>query len=266
MNNANLIFATMPIGNIDDASFNLINCLKKTEVLVVENDHIIDNIKKNYDIQLNIPIISLKSATFLNNGKFDSNINHRKRLYRLTDLVIFYLKQNKLVTCISDEGSPLIVDPFMYIRDVAIVKNIKYKVLSGPSAIISSISNSKLYNGECFAFYGFIYYSNIKKELYKKIKENKYVSVIFCTEAIKKDTIDELIFYLGSDRNATILSNLTGENEFVFDGNLKEIREFLVKNNLELFTLVISGTILHKPEKAYPIEGFYNKEYYPFHK
>ena len=67
---------------------------------------------------------------------------------------------------------------------------------------------------------------------------------------------------MGSDRNATILSNLTGENEFVFDGNLKEIREFLVKNNLELFTLVISGTILHKPEKAYPIEGFYNKEYY----
>lgn len=252
----------MPIGNANDASFNLINYLEKTEVLIVENDQIIGKIKQYYDIDMNMPIISLKSVDFLNNEKFDLNINFIKKLYQITDLVILYLKQNKIVTCISDEGNPLIVDPFIYIRDVAILKNIKYKVLSGPSAIISSISNSKLYNGESFAFYGFIHDSKRKKELYEKIKENEYVSVIFCTKAIQEDTINELIFHLGLDRPVTLLSDLTQENELVFDGNLKEIKEFLSKSNIDLFTLVISGTTLHEPEKIYPIGGHYSKNYY----
>jgi 16S rRNA (cytidine1402-2'-O)-methyltransferase len=245
VNDTKLIFGTMPIGNLDDSTYNLIDHIKNVDLIVVENDEGIKDIINHYKLSISGKIISISPKEFIQNGINNDTtglVNSREKIHKE---ILEYISLNKTVLCLSDEGSAIVVDPFDAIRQIAISDKIKYKILPGPSAIIDSISYSKLYDGASFSFYGMIFYNKNKNSIYKIIKDSEYPSVLFYHHEIQKIFFKELLNNLGADKEVTILSNLTTNDEFIMDGTLSDIMNFVLTHKVSRATIVISGKKNH---------------------
>jgi 16S rRNA C1402 (ribose-2'-O) methylase RsmI len=241
VNNPKLVFGTMPIGNLDDLTYNLANHIKKAEILAVENEKTIKEIIDRYELNFSGEIISFSPKDFMTNGITHDLKGLKDMVEKIPDEVIKYVFLNKNVLCLSDEGSAIVQDPFDTTRQLAISKGIKYKILPGPSSIIDSLCYSRLYYGQSFSFYGMVFYDKNKKYIYENIKNSQYPSVIFYHHEIQDIFFKELLYHLGAEREITLLSNLTTENEFMMEGKLSNIMDFVLKNTIVQPTLVISG-------------------------
>ena len=241
MSNAKLIFGTMPIGNFDDSTYNLISHIAKADIIAVENDETIKELIEYYQLSISGQIISISPRSFMQNGVTSDKTGLSNSLDKINNEILEHISLSKTVLCLSDEGSAIVVDPFDSIRQMAISKGVKYKVLPGPSAVIDSLSYSKLYNGKSFAFYGMLFYYEDKKHTYKIIKDSICPSVVFYHHEIQDIFLKELSHFVGSERKATLLSNLTTDKELVVDGTISDIMEFVRKNNVQQPTLVIAG-------------------------
>lgn len=243
MSNAKLIFGTMPIGNFDDSTYSLINHIAKADIIAVENDETINELIDYYQLSISGQIISISPRSFMQNGVTSDKTGLSNSLDKINNEILEHISLSKTVLCLSDEGSAIVVDPFDNIRQMAISKGIKYKILPGPSAVIDSLSYSKLYDGKSFAFYGMLFYNEDKKHTYKIIKDSAYPSVVFYHHEIQDIFLKELIHFVGEDRRVTLLSNLTTHDELIFDGTLNETLGFVLKNDVKQPTLVISGKV-----------------------
>lgn len=241
MSDAKLIFGTMPIGNLDDATYNLINYIKKSDVIAVENEEFINKLIDHYQISTEAEIISISPKNFMQDGLVENKSGLSNSLKIVVDQILSHIASGKVVLCVSDEGSPIVTDPFIYLRQLAIAAGIKYDVLPGPSAIIAAISHSKLYAGKSFSFYGMVFYDPDKEYIYDSIKESRYSSVLFYHHEIQEKFLKELIDRIGPDRKATLTSDLTSKDQKVLDGTLSDILEFVLKNDVRQPTLVIAG-------------------------
>ena len=241
MNDAKLIFGTMPIGNLDDLTYRLIDHIKNVDLIAVENDKTVKRIIDYYKLSISGKIISISPRHFMENGITNNRNGLVESQKKVNDEILEHISSNKTVLCLSDEGSAIVVDPFNAIKSLAISNNIKYKILPGPSAIIDSISYSKLYAGSSFSFYGMIFYNKNKINIYKKINDSEYPSILFYHQEIQYIFLKELKHFLGSDRQITLLSNLTTDSELIIDGTIDDIIDFVGKNNVGQPTLIIAG-------------------------
>lgn len=241
MNSAKLIFGTMPIGNLDDSTYRLIDHIKNVDLIAVENDEAINNIINHYGLSIIGKVVSISPKEFMQDGITNNRTGLVESREKIHNQIMEHISLNKTVLCLSDEGSAIVVDPFNEIRQLAISKGIPYGVLPGPSSVIESISYSKLYDGSGFSFYGMLFYNPNKLEIYKNIKESKQPSVIFYHHEIQGIFFKELSHFVGDDRQATLISNLTTPQEFILDGTISDIMEFVLNNDVRQPTLVIGG-------------------------
>ena len=130
-----LYLVPTPIGNLGDITYRAIEILKKSEIILCEDTRVS---KKLLDI------FEIKSK-LLSNHKF----NERKNLTQ----IINYLKDNKIISLISDAGTPAISDPGAILVRECVEKKINVFPLPGPSAVSAAISISGF--SEKYFFYGF---------------------------------------------------------------------------------------------------------------
>lgn len=227
MSAGSLIFGTMPIGNLEDCTYNLIKNIENTDLIAVESEKVIYNLIDYYQLSVNAEIVSMSPENLL------------KKAY---DKIIDYIASGKKVLCLSDEGSSIITDPFNFLRRLADSVKIEYTVLPGPSALISAISYSKFYEGQSFSFYGMVFYDSDKNNIYEEIAKNKYPSIIFYHHEIQEPFFNELKQYINGDRIVTLASSLTSSEQIVLEGKLDEIVDFVNNNYVKQPTLVISGS------------------------
>jgi 16S rRNA (cytidine1402-2'-O)-methyltransferase len=243
VSDAKLIFGTMPIGNLDDSTYRLIDYIKNVDLIAAENEEVVRDIINHYNLSVNGKIISISPKQFMQNGITNNRTGLSESREQIHNKILEHVFLNKTVLCLSDEGSAIVVDPFDAIRQFAISRNIKYKILPGPSAIIDSISYSKLYNGISFSFYGMLFYNKNKTSIYETIKNSDHPSVLFYHHEIQDIFFKELKHFIGSDREVTLLSNLTTGKELIVDGTIDDIIGFLGKNDVRQPTLVVSGKV-----------------------
>ena len=65
-----------------------------------------------------------------------------------------FIKKNKIVSLISDAGTPCISDPGMILVNMCIEENLNIYPIPGPSAVTSAISISGF--NDKYLFYGFL--------------------------------------------------------------------------------------------------------------
>jgi 16S rRNA (cytidine1402-2'-O)-methyltransferase len=241
VNDAKLIFGTMPIGDSDDSTYNLIQHIKDVDVVAVENEEKIKELIDYYKVSTDAKIVSISPKNFMDSGLVNDKSGLNNSLKSVHDNIFMSLDLNQSVLCLSDEGSAIVTDPFIYVRQLAIAKGIKYKVLPGPSAVIAAVSYSKLYAGSSFSFYGMLYFDPNKEYIYESIKNSRYTSVVFYHHEIQDAFLNELLSHVGSERKITLVSNVTSKDEIVKDGTLSDIIDFVSKNDVRQPTLVISG-------------------------
>jgi 16S rRNA (cytidine1402-2'-O)-methyltransferase len=130
-----LYVVSTPIGNMGDITLRAIEILKKSDYILCEDTRVSKNLLKKYEIQ----------SKLISNHKF----NERKNTIKVIEI----LKSNKIVSIISDAGTPGISDPGAIIVNECIKQNINIFPVPGPTAVSSAVSISGF--SEKYFFYGF---------------------------------------------------------------------------------------------------------------
>ena len=119
-----LYVVSTPIGNLKDITLRAIEILKQSEYILCEDTRVSKNLLEKYNIK----------SKLISNHKF----NEKKNI----DKIIQILKSEKIVSIISDAGTPCISDPGQIIVNECIANKIDIYPIPGASAVTAAISVS----------------------------------------------------------------------------------------------------------------------------
>ncbi len=215
----NLYIVSTPIGNLDDITLRAINVIKNSDLILCEDTR--RSIKLLNHLNIKKKLISFH--------KF----NERKKI----SSIIEYIKQGKILSLISDAGTPLISDPGRSLINECIKEKIEVTPIPGASSVISAISVSGF--SDQFIFYGFLPKKNNELEkILKSLSKINYSQVFFAPS-------NKLNFYIQnfkkyySDRKLLIAKEITKLHEAFFRDNVNNFKLFKTPLKGEL-TIVIS--------------------------
>ena len=218
-----LYVVATPIGNLMDISFNAIEILKKSDIILCEDTRVSKKLLNRYNIE---------HKKLVANHKFNENKNLKK--------IISYLENNKIISIISDAGTPCISDPGKILINECVRKKINIFSIPGPSSVVSAISISGF--SDKFIFYGF--FPEKEKDMkndFEALSKLNFTIVIFISAKKFKKKSHNLKKYF-SDRKLLICKELTKMYEQHFRMNVSEISNFNNELKGEI-TLVISQKI-----------------------
>ena len=214
-----LYIVSTPIGNLDDITIRALEVLRKSEYILCEDTRISKKLLTKYKIK----------SKLISNHKF----NEKKNLKKIIDI----LKLNKIVSLISDAGTPTISDPGSILIQECINQKINLIPIPGPSASITALSISGFSNK--YYFYGFFpeHNSEIKEnfEILSKIN----CSIVFFISAKKFNRSISTIKKYFSDRKILICKEITKYYEEYFRFNVNELDQKNISLKGEI-TLVVS--------------------------
>ena len=220
-----LYLVSTPIGNLKDITFRAIETLKQSDFVLCEDTRVSKNLLDKYQIK----------SKLISNYKFNEKKNLKK--------IIEYLKSGKVISLISDAGTPSISDPGSILVNECIINDIRVIPIPGPSAVITAVSISGF--SDQFYFYGF--FPEKKKQLSKELK-------------ILSNFEKTLVFFVSPKKINKIIpilkQNFAGR-EIIFCREISKYYEEFVRrdiNNLEKFdtepkgelTIVISEKKINK--------------------
>ena len=214
-----LYIVSTPIGNLKDITYRAIEILNKSDLILCEDTRVSQKILNYYKIQTQL----------ISNHKFNEKKNIEK--------VILELQNSKIVSLISDAGTPAISDPGKIIINECIKKNIKIYPIPGPSAVTTAVSVSGF--SDKYFFYGFLPSTLNETEKVFNLLSNLESSIVFFISSKKINKIIEKLKFFFSGRNIVICRELTKLYEEIIRLPISEIKPFktLLKGEL---TIVIS--------------------------
>ena len=170
-----LYIVSTPIGNLDDITLRAIEVLKNSDIIICEDTR--HSIKLLNHLKIKKKMVSYH--------KF----NEKKQ----TKEVIKLINEGKILSLISDAGTPLLSDPGRLLLNECIKSKINIVPIPGASSITTAMSISGF--SDKFLFYGFL--PKTDNELNKVLTNlsNNSFSIIFFIPAIKVN------FYLKSFKN-----------------------------------------------------------------
>ena len=212
-----------PIGNLEDITLRSLDTLKNSDYILCEDTRVSKKLLNKYNIE--VQLVSFHS--------FNEHKTVQKHINQILD--------GKVVSLISDAGTPSISDPgFLIVRE-SIKNNIEINCLPGATALIPAIVNSGL-SSERFVFEGFLPTKKGRNKRIKNLVDEKRSIVIY--ESPKKilKLINDLMGFLGEDRKASISRELSKIYQENIRGTLKELHDKLENINIKgEFVIVIDG-------------------------
>jgi len=214
-----LYIVSTPIGNLEDITLRSLTVLKKSDIILCEDTRRSLKLLNHFNIKKKL----------ISYHKF----NEKKELSR----IIEYLNEGKILSLISDAGTPALSDPGSLLINECIKKDIKIIPVPGASSITSAMSISGF--EDKFIFYGFL--PKTEKEVNKilsKLQKNN-LSLIFFIPGIKINFYLKLfkLYFIG--RNILIAKEITKIHETFYRSSIESIKPFKTTVKGEL-TVVIS--------------------------
>ena len=214
-----LYIVSTPIGNLDDITLRGIEVLKKSDIILCEDTR--HSLKLLNHLKIKKKLISYH--------KF----NEKKELEK----IIKYLNEGKILSLISDAGTPSLSDPGRLLIQTCIQKNIKIVPIPGASSITASMSVTGF--KDQFLFYGFL--PKTEKELEKILSSLSQFSFsqVFFIPAIKINFYLKKFKQFFSGRKLFIAKEITKIHESFYREDVDRINMFKSPIKGEL-TVVIS--------------------------
>ncbi len=214
-----LYIVSTPIGNLEDITLRALEVLKKSDIILCEDTRRSSKLLGHYKIKKKI--ISYHK---FNEKKMISNI-------------IKYINEGKILSLISDAGTPLLSDPGRLLVNACIASNINVTPIPGVSSITTALSVSGF--NDQFLFYGFL--PKKEKELEKvlsNLSTNNYVQVFFIPSKKINFYIKNFKKFFGG-RKILIAKELTKIHEIFIRKDIDQLQNFKESLKGEL-TIVIS--------------------------
>ncbi len=214
-----LYIVSTPIGNLDDITLRALEVLKNSDIILCEDTRRSLKLLSYYKIKK-----KLISYHKFNEKKQVSNI-------------IKHINEGKILSLISDAGTPLLSDPGRLLVNQCFNNGIKITPIPGASSITSALTVSGF--DDKFLFYGFL--PKTENELEKtliKLSENNYSQIFFVPSK-------KINFYLKkfkkfySGRKILIAKEITKIHEAFIREEIDKIELFQSSIRGEL-TIVIS--------------------------
>ncbi len=136
LNSNTLYIVSTPIGNLDDITLRAIYVLKNSDVILCEDTR--------------------RSLKLLNHLKIKKKLvsYHKFNEKKQVSSIIEYINQGKILSLISDAGTPLLSDPGKLLVNKCLEKKIQITPIPGVSSITAAMSVSGFQDK--FLFYGFL--------------------------------------------------------------------------------------------------------------
>ena len=217
-----LYCVSTPIGNLGDITFRALYILEKSDIILSEDTRVSSKLLTKFGIKNKL----------LSNHKFNEkkNIKH----------ILNSLKNNNIISIISDAGTPTISDPGGILINECIKNNIDVFPVPGPSAATAAISVSGF--SDNFLFCGFL--PEKKQELgklFEKISSLNYSVVFFISPKKIKKIHNQIQKYFG-ERDILITREITKLHEEYVRDKVKNLDQLNISTKGEM-TVVISQNL-----------------------
>ena len=220
-----LYLVSTPLGNLKDITLRAIEVLQQSHYILCEDTRVSKNLLDKYQIK----------SKLISNHKF----NEKKNVVK----IIEYLKSGKIISLISDAGTPSISDPGSILVNECIDKEIRIFPIPGPSAVATAVSISGF--SDKFLFCGF--FPDKKQQLsdeLKKLSEFENSLVFF----VSPKKINKIIIEIKKNfngRKIVFCREITKIYEEFIRKNVDELKLFDKEPKGEL-TVVISEKKINK--------------------
>ena len=221
-----LYLVPTPIGNLGDITFRSLEILKNSDYILCEDTRVSKNLFNKFEIKTKV----------ISNHKY----NEKKNLLKIINL----LKEGKIISLISDAGTPTISDPGRILVNECIKNNIDIIPLPGASAVTTAISASGF--SDKYLFYGFFpeKEKNLKESL-KFLSETNVCLVFF----ISPRKINKMIprikeYFLG--RKILICREISKYYEEYIRCSVKDLTIFEKEPKGELTIVISDKNIIKK--------------------
>ena len=203
INEIKLYIVPTPIGNLDDITIRAIDTLKNSDLILAEDTRHAKKILSHYNISTKI------KSYHLNN-------EHKK-----VDEYIKLMLDDKIISLITDSGTPCISDPgFLIVRET-IKKGIQITCLPGPTALIPALVLSGL-PSDAFIFEGFLPRKKGRKTKLKEISQNTITTIIYESPYRIIKTLSDLLEFTESNRQISISREISKIYEETFRGSVSD--------------------------------------------
>ena len=196
-----LYLVPTPIGNLGDITYRAVEVLKNSNCILCEDTRVSKNLLDKFEIK----------SKLISNHKF----NEIKNLPKIIDL----LKEGKLISLISDAGTPGISDPGAVLVNECLKQGVNVIPLPGPSAVTTAMSASGF--SDKYLFYGFF------PEKEKVIKENL---------SILSDLNFSLIFFISPkkiNKNIPIIKNYFNGRRILICREISKFYEEYIRSTVD---------------------------------
>ena len=195
-----------PIGNLKDLSIRQAETIASSDYLLCEDTRTVQNLFLAIKNKFNLKI----------NQKQEIISFYKEKEYTESFRIIEILKNNKIVSLVSESGTPIISDPGLFILQQVIKNNIPYSVIPGTTALITALVYSGFENKK-FMYLGFL-----------PKKENEIIKLIDNIKSVVKIIPKtSFVFY---DSNHRINKTLEILDKYIPNTNICICRE-MTKNS-----------------------------------
>ena len=214
-----LYLVSTPIGNLGDLTIRALEILKNSELILCEDTRVSIKLLNHFDIKTQLIAFH----------KF----NEKKR----TKDIINHLINGKIISLISDAGTPAISDPGKLLVKECINNNIPVTPIPGASSVITSLSISGF--SDKFIFFGFL-----EEKKNKLIKELEFLSKMDCSIVLfipPKKLIKnlEIVINFFKKREIVLCREMTKIHEEFIRCKVEDLKKIKIYDKGEL-TIVIS--------------------------
>ena len=220
-----LYIVSTPIGNLEDITFRAVEILKNSDFILCEDTR--------------------HSSKLLNKFNIKSRLvpYHKFNEKKSANKIIQYLNEGKILSLISDAGTPVLSDPGNIIINECIKNDLKIFTVPGPSSVSAAVSLSGF--GDKFLFHGFL--PKTENELNKSLKKLNIegYSLVFFVPAVKINFYIKYFKKHFSNRSIFIAREMTKKHETYYRESINNLSLFQTQLKGEL-TIVISQKIKNK--------------------
>ena len=220
-----LYIVSTPIGNLNDITFRAIEMLKNSDIILCEDTRHSSKLLNHFKIKKKL----------ISYHKF----NEKKKIVNIVE----YINQGKILSLISDAGTPLLSDPGRILVNQCIKEKIKIVPIPGVSSITTAMSVSGFKDN--FLFYGFLPKKENELKKILNILSQHLFSQVFFIPALKINFYLKIFKEYFSGRKILIAKELTKIHETLLREDVDQVKMFDERIKGEL-TVIVSEKNIEK--------------------